>query len=71
MDQLQRLRMFSKVVERGTLSKAAADIGVGQPAVSKAIAAMEEELGVRLLLRSTRTLTLGYLAAISCARSAR
>lgn len=58
MDQLQRLRMFSKVVERGTLSKAAADIGVGQPAVSKAIAAMEEELGVRLLLRSTRTLTL-------------
>lgn len=58
MDQLQRLRVFSKVVERGTLSKAAVDIGVGQPAVSKAIAAMEEELGVRLLLRSTRTLTL-------------
>jgi DNA-binding transcriptional LysR family regulator len=58
MDQLQRLRVFTKVVERGTLSKAAADIGVGQPAVSKAIAAMEEALGVRLLLRSTRRVTL-------------
>lgn len=58
MDQLQRLRLFSKVVERGSLSKAARDVGVGQPAVSKAIAAMEDELGARLLLRSTRTLTL-------------
>lgn len=58
MDQLQRLRLFTKVVERGSLSKAARDVGVGQPAVSKAMAAMEEALGVRLLLRSTRTLTL-------------
>lgn len=58
MDQLQRLKLFTKVVERGSLSKAAKDVGVGQPAVSKAISAMEEALGVRLLLRSTRTLTL-------------
>lgn len=58
MDQLQRLKLFTKVVERGSLSKAAKDVGVGQPAVSKAISAMEESLGVRLLLRSTRTLTL-------------
>lgn len=58
MDQLQRLRLFSKVVERGSLSRAARDVGIGQPAVSKAMAALEEELGARLLLRSTRTLTL-------------
>ena len=33
MDRLQQLRVFAKVVERGSLSKAAKDLGVTQPTV--------------------------------------
>jgi DNA-binding transcriptional LysR family regulator len=58
MDPLQRLRLFGKVVERGSLSRAAKDLGVGQPAASKALAALEADVGTRLILRSTRRLTL-------------
>ncbi len=54
MDRLQRMRVFAKVVERGSLSKAATDLGVTQPTVSKALAALERELRTQLLLRSTR-----------------
>jgi DNA-binding transcriptional LysR family regulator len=45
------------VVEAGTFSAAARRLNVGQPAVSKTIALLEERLSVRLLLRSTRGLT--------------
>jgi DNA-binding transcriptional LysR family regulator len=45
------------VVESGSFSAAARLLGIGQPAVSKTIAQLEERLGVRLLLRSTRGLT--------------
>jgi DNA-binding transcriptional LysR family regulator len=45
------------VVESGSFSAAARLLNVGQPAVSKSIAQLEERLAVRLLLRSTRGLT--------------
>jgi DNA-binding transcriptional LysR family regulator len=45
------------VVETGSFSAAARRLGIGQPAVSKSIAQLEERLGARLLLRSTRGLT--------------
>lgn len=57
MSRLQQMRVFVKVVERGSLSRAAADLGVTQPTVSKAVAALEGELRAQLLLRSTRRLT--------------
>lgn len=57
MDRLQQIRVFTKVVERGSLSRAARDLGVTQPTVSKALAALENELKQRLLLRSTRRVT--------------
>jgi len=57
MDRLQRIRVFAKVVERGSLSKAAKDLGVTQPTVSKALSALESEVRSQLLLRSTRRLT--------------
>jgi DNA-binding transcriptional LysR family regulator len=44
------------VVETGSFSAAARLLRVGQPAVSKTIAALEARLGVRLLVRSTRAL---------------
>jgi DNA-binding transcriptional LysR family regulator len=57
MDRLAAMETFVSVIETGSFSGAARRLGVGQPAVSKSIALLEERLGVRLLLRSTRGLT--------------
>jgi DNA-binding transcriptional LysR family regulator len=56
MDKFQAMETFARVVETGSFSAAARDLRVGQPAVSKAVAGLEEQLGVRLLVRSTRKL---------------
>ena len=52
--QLRDLHVFSAVVEHGSMAKAAAQLGVSQPAVSEVIAGLEHTLGVRLLDRSPR-----------------
>jgi DNA-binding transcriptional LysR family regulator len=57
MDRLAAMETFVYVVETGSFSAAARRLKVGQPAVSKVIAQLEDRLGVRLLLRSTRGLT--------------
>ena len=57
MDRLGAMETFVRVVETGSFSAAARDRNVGQPAVSKSIAHLEEQFGVRLLTRSTRGLT--------------
>lgn len=49
--KLSDLRLLQAVVERGGMAKAAAQLNISQPAVSKAIAALETALGVRLLDR--------------------
>lgn len=54
MDRLQVMRQFVTVAETGSFSAAARRLGVQQPAMSKAIAALEDYLGVRLLVRSSR-----------------
>lgn len=46
-----RLRAFSAVARHGSFSRAAEELYVSQPAVSKHVAALERELGVRLLER--------------------
>lgn len=56
MDRLREMELFVRVVEAGSFSAAARDLGLGQPMISKAIAGLEERLGVRLLVRSTRQL---------------
>ncbi|MBX9883668.1 MAG: LysR family transcriptional regulator [Novosphingobium sp.] len=48
------MKQFATVVETGSFSAAARRLNMGQPAVSKAIANLEEYLGVRLLTRTTR-----------------
>ncbi|HVJ56083.1 MAG TPA: LysR family transcriptional regulator [Aliidongia sp.] len=57
MDRLLAIETFVRVVDTGSFSTAARIQKIGQPAVSKMIAQLEEWLGVRLLLRSTRGLT--------------
>lgn len=57
MDRLSAFEIFVRVVDTGSFSAAARHFDIGQPAVSKAVAQLEEWLGVKLLLRSTRALT--------------
>jgi DNA-binding transcriptional LysR family regulator len=56
MDRLAAMEAFVRVVDAGSFSGAAKQLRLGQPAVSKTIAQLEDRLGVRLLLRSTRRL---------------
>jgi len=56
MDRFQAMATFVRVVETGSFSAAARQLRVGQPAVSKTIAQLENWLQVRLLARSTHAL---------------
>ncbi|OYD65055.1 UNVERIFIED_ORG: LysR family transcriptional regulator [Burkholderia sp. CF145] len=58
MDRLAAMEIFVSVAEAGSFSAAAKRMNVGQPAISKSVAQLEERLGVRLILRSTRGLTM-------------
>src|SRR5215813_5714195 len=55
---LRRLRTFVAVAELGTVSKAALRLGVGQPALSRQISDLQQELGLRLFDRVGRRLVL-------------
>lgn len=57
MDKLNAMHSFVRVVEAGSFSAAARQLRIGQPAVSKIIAQLEDRLGVRLLTRTTRGLS--------------
>lgn len=57
MDRIQGIRLFVRVVDLGSFSKAAAEMGVGQPAATKQVARLEDQLGSRLLHRSTHGVT--------------
>jgi DNA-binding transcriptional LysR family regulator len=57
MDRLAAMEAFVRVVDAGSFSGAARQLRLGQPAISKSVAQLEDRLGVRLLLRSTHGLT--------------
>jgi DNA-binding transcriptional LysR family regulator len=56
--ELRHLRYFTAVAEHLNYSEASRRIHVAQPAISQTILDLEEELGVRLLLRDRRTVRL-------------
>ena len=56
MDRLEELRLLVAVVDAGSLAGAGRRLGHSPPAVTRALAGIEERLGVRLLERSTRRL---------------
>ena len=58
MDRYAALRVFVRVVEKGSFTTVARELGVGQPAVSKTIATLEKELGITLLHRTSRSLAI-------------
>lgn len=55
--ELRVLRYFLAVCEAGTMSRAAENLHVTQPALSRQIAALERELGCELLVRHSRSVT--------------
>jgi DNA-binding transcriptional LysR family regulator len=58
MDRLDAMQMFVRVIEKGSFSAVAKERGIGQPAVSKQISALEEELGTELIHRTSRSIAL-------------
>ncbi|MCO1657009.1 LysR family transcriptional regulator [Pseudonocardia humida] len=56
--ELRHLRCLVAIVDAGGFTGAAADLGVSQPSVSRALAALEDALGVRLLRRTSREVAL-------------
>jgi DNA-binding transcriptional LysR family regulator len=63
MTDLNSLALFAKVVEAGSFSEAARRLKMPISTVSRRIAELEDQLGVRLLERSTRNLRLTELGA--------
>lgn len=61
MDRIEGIRIFVRVVEAGSFSRAARDLGVTQPTVTRHIASLERRLGMRLLNRNTRRLSVTEL----------
>jgi DNA-binding transcriptional LysR family regulator len=57
VDRLTAMEAFVLVVDTGSFSAAARRLSMGQPAVSKLVAQLEERLGVKLLVRTTHGLT--------------
>jgi DNA-binding transcriptional LysR family regulator len=58
MDKFDAMQTFVRIIEKGSFSAVAKERGIGQPAVSKQISALEDELGTELLLRASRSIAL-------------
>jgi DNA-binding transcriptional LysR family regulator len=58
MNKLMAMQTFVRVAESGSFSSAAAQLGISVSAVAKTISRLEDDLGTRLLERSTRRLAM-------------
>lgn len=57
MDRFQAMRLFTRIVELGSFSAAAAQLGLTRAGATQGIQQLEARLGVRLLARTTRQVT--------------
>ncbi|VTU19357.1 D-malate degradation protein R [Variovorax sp. SRS16] len=71
MDQIQGMRIFVRVVEAGTFTRAADSLGLPKGTVTKQIQALESRLRVKLLNRTTRRVTVTPDGAAYFERTAR
>ncbi|MBT6118686.1 MAG: LysR family transcriptional regulator, partial [Rhodospirillaceae bacterium] len=71
MDHLAGMAVFAKVVEARSFTAAAEQLGLSKSAVSKQISRLEDRLGIRLLNRTTRRLSLTEAGAAYYERCAR
>lgn len=58
MDKLRAIEAFIKIVDAGSITAAAEALDASQPSMVRTLAALERELGVRLLNRTTRRMSL-------------
>ena len=58
MDKIKAMQTFVRIVEAGSLSAAAAQLGTTQPTISRRLQTLERSLGLRLLQRSTHAMRL-------------
>src|SRR5258705_13594133 len=58
MDKFDAMQMFVRVIEKGSFSAVAKERGIGQPAVSKQISALEDEFCTELIHRTSRSFAL-------------
>jgi DNA-binding transcriptional LysR family regulator len=68
MDEMLTNRAFLKVVDSGSFSAAAVDLGVSVATVARQVNSLESRLGVNLLHRTTRTLSLTEAGKLYCLR---
>lgn len=69
MDHISRVGLFLQVAEHQSFAGAARALGMTGPALSKQVQALEDQLGVRLLQRTTRQVTLTEEGAIYSERA--
>ena len=58
MPDLDDIRAFTEVVDSGSLTRAGVRLGMSKSMISRRLARLEEELGARLLARTTRGMSL-------------
>jgi DNA-binding transcriptional LysR family regulator len=71
MDQLRTLRIFAQVVTDGSFATAARTLDLAPAVVTRALAELEDHLGVRLLNRTTRSLALTEVGEVYLERARR
>ncbi len=69
--ELRQLRYFAAVASRGNFTRAAEDLHLAQSALSQQVKRLERELGVDLLLRTTRRVELTQAGEIALTRATR
>lgn len=69
MESFAAMRIFTRVVETGSFSAAGRQLGLAPSSVSRQIADLEDDLGVRLFHRTTRKLSLTEAGRIYCERA--
>ncbi len=70
LDRLTLLETFIRIAERGSISAAARDLGLSQASASRQLAALEDRLGIELIIRTTHSLALTSAGKI-CLEKAR
>jgi DNA-binding transcriptional LysR family regulator len=68
-DRLQELAVFVRAAESGSFSRAGRELGLSQPSVSRIVGELETRLGVKLLLRTTRRITVTDAGALFLTRA--
>lgn len=68
-DRWQEMAVFVRVAESGGLSRAARELNLSQPSISRIVGALEARLGTTLLLRTTRSVSLTDAGALFLGRA--